>query len=356
MLHRDYENSPVDRTAGCNSAMVHGRILGDVLISLQQYVQTQGLDLMDEINELGLSFGASSQWGRHYVSLIDFSQLLSSLAIKLRDPCIGLSWCSRGGGPRENVLRLAVRYAATPQDGLQLIARFLEMAIDMKKCEVHFEGGETWLSWAFSPILVHQEHLSDGFATEYCRCFREEFGRFGGGPVRVELQRSAPENRGNFIRVLGVPVVFEASGNRLVFSSAAVAQANPRADAGLHDALVELSERRLADRIQRKDFISQVCDLIMQRIEQADINLEWVARELGMSPRVLQRKLAEKGTTFQELYDQMRCQFAGELLKNTDMPISEIAYRLGFSAVGNFTRAAKRWFGMPPKRWRQQQS
>ncbi|MEP1933647.1 MAG: helix-turn-helix domain-containing protein, partial [Roseibium sp.] len=57
-----------------------------------------------------------------------------------------------------------------------------------------------------------------------------------------------------------------------------------------------------------------------------------------------------------EIHDRMRRDLASELLRNTGAPISEIAYRVGFSATGNFTRAAKRWFGLPPKQWRQQEA
>nr|WP_281392988.1 helix-turn-helix transcriptional regulator [Roseibium litorale] len=77
-----------------------------------------------------------------------------------------------------------------------------------------------------------------------------------------------------------------------------------------------------------------------------------VARELGMSLRVLQRRLSETGHKFQELHDDIRRVLASDLLRVTALPVSEISYRLGFSAIGNFTRAARRWFGMPPREWR----
>jgi AraC-like DNA-binding protein len=62
--------------------------------------------------------------------------------------------------------------------------------------------------------------------------------------------------------------------------------------------------------------------------------------------------LAEQETSFQALYESTRRKIADELLSEANLPVSDIAYRLGFSAVGNFTRAARRWFDHSPSDWR----
>ncbi|MFD1696404.1 helix-turn-helix transcriptional regulator [Roseibium aestuarii] len=356
MLPRYQELSRIEGSRGCNPNYASARIHGGVLVSLDTYARDLGHDLLQVINELGLSFGAPSQWGGQYVSQVDFGHLLDELSVRVDDPCLGLNWCTRRPVSRERLIGLAARYAPTPLEALQMIARFLSIAIDTRRCEVEQEGDEVSLVWSFSPLLVRPEHLSDGLAAEFSSCFREEFGRSGCAPVRVELARRQPKVRGYYGSILGAPVQFEARSNRLVFSTPAMLRRNGAADPMLYDALVELCARRFADLQEHKDFVSQVSDVILARIDDVDLNLEVAARELGMSPRVLQRKLAEKSATFQDLYDRMRRELASELLRNTTVPISEIAYRLGFSAVGNFTRAAKRWYGVPPKRWRHTQA
>jgi AraC-like DNA-binding protein len=77
-----------------------------------------------------------------------------------------------------------------------------------------------------------------------------------------------------------------------------------------------------------------------------------VARQLHVSTRTLKRRLAEHGTTFTEIADDVRRQRALLLLENRELSISEIASRLGYTEVPNFTRAFKRWTGKTPAAYR----
>lgn len=71
-----------------------------------------------------------------------------------------------------------------------------------------------------------------------------------------------------------------------------------------------------------------------------------------MSEAGLQQKLAERGTGFQELLDETRCELAIGYLHQPALTITEIAFLLGFSDASNFTRAFKRWKGAPPSAFR----
>ena len=70
-----------------------------------------------------------------------------------------------------------------------------------------------------------------------------------------------------------------------------------------------------------------------------------VAHALNISIRTLQRELAGAGTSFRAVSDCARKQIALELLHDTDLPLTEAAFRLGFSELSAFSRAAKKWFG-----------
>ena len=78
-----------------------------------------------------------------------------------------------------------------------------------------------------------------------------------------------------------------------------------------------------------------------------------VANALAVSPRSLQRRLTESGTSYQRLLDEVRQQIARELLGATDLESGEIAFLLGFEEVNSFNRAFSAWEGTSPLRWRQ---
>src|SRR5262249_21828347 len=78
-----------------------------------------------------------------------------------------------------------------------------------------------------------------------------------------------------------------------------------------------------------------------------------IARRLGMSPRTLQRHLAGEGTTFKDLVADARMQLARNYLAQRRVPVTEIAFVLGFADVSAFSRAFKRWTGQSPRAYAQ---
>jgi AraC-like DNA-binding protein len=67
-----------------------------------------------------------------------------------------------------------------------------------------------------------------------------------------------------------------------------------------------------------------------------------------MSPRTLQRRLGEEGTTFRQVLAGTRLQLAEALLADGDLPVTAVALRLGFSETAAFSRAFRRWTGESP--------
>jgi len=74
---------------------------------------------------------------------------------------------------------------------------------------------------------------------------------------------------------------------------------------------------------------------------------------VGTSGRTLQRRLAEHGTSFNEVLDQTRFDVARQLLLDETIPISDVCYDVGYNDPGNFTRAFRRWTGVSPRQHRQ---
>jgi AraC-like DNA-binding protein len=74
-----------------------------------------------------------------------------------------------------------------------------------------------------------------------------------------------------------------------------------------------------------------------------------IARRLGMSPRTLGRRLAAEALTFSSVLDRLRADLARRYLQDKDLPISKIAWLLGYREVSAFTHAHKRWSGTTPR-------
>lgn len=76
------------------------------------------------------------------------------------------------------------------------------------------------------------------------------------------------------------------------------------------------------------------------------------ARRLGLSRRSLRRRLAEEGTGFRALLDEVRFGLVTGYLENTPLSLDEIAARTGFSDAANLSHAFRRWTGESPGGWR----
>jgi AraC-like DNA-binding protein len=172
-------------------------------------------------------------------------------------------------------------------------------------------------------------------------------------PIAVEFQHAEPADTSEHSRLFRCPVRFGASSNRLTFASSFLSLPIDKADASLCAVLDRHAEELLSKYPPRDSLLDQVQSIIANEFRGGDPSLERVADQLSLTPRTLQRKLHELGTSHNELLDQMRRQLAMRYLREPEMAICEVAYLLGFSEASSFHRAFKRWTGVTPKEFRE---
>ncbi|CAN5475939.1 hypothetical protein BH09MYX1_BH09MYX1_26360 [soil metagenome] len=93
---------------------------------------------------------------------------------------------------------------------------------------------------------------------------------------------------------------------------------------------------------------------VVARNDGLSSTLEDVARVLDSSTRTLKRRLAGEGTTFTAIIDELRRDEGMRLVESSDLKLELISQKLGYSDLGNFTRAYRRWTGKPPSLDRRQ--
>jgi AraC-like DNA-binding protein len=81
-----------------------------------------------------------------------------------------------------------------------------------------------------------------------------------------------------------------------------------------------------------------------------------VAERLGLTPRTLQRRLNDEGTSYSELVRHVQRRMAERLLSTPCRSITETSRTLGFSDVPSFCRAFSRWTGLTPSEFRARQA
>ncbi len=104
-----------------------------------------------------------------------------------------------------------------------------------------------------------------------------------------------------------------------------------------------------ASRPQENDFLSRFRAKVQENISNEDLSVEQIGSELGLSRVQLYRKIkALTGYSPVELVRITRLKAAEQLLKTSDLTVSEIAYKVGFGTPSYFSKCFKELFGRQP--------
>ncbi len=114
-------------------------------------------------------------------------------------------------------------------------------------------------------------------------------------------------------------------------------------------ALCYLSE---AQGRRAPDIADTVGRIVRQLLPSGELSAPLVADQFGIHPKTLQRRLVSAGTTYAQVVDGTRRELADRLLTGTDLPVAQVSRQLGYAEHSVFSRACRRWFGVPPTEYR----
>ena len=99
-------------------------------------------------------------------------------------------------------------------------------------------------------------------------------------------------------------------------------------------------------------FLKIVEDLVRDHLDNSDYNTEAICTSIGLSKKQLYRKVkALTGQTPLYFIRDIRLDAGRELLQNSDLNVSEIAYRVGFEDPNYFTRVFQKKYGVTPSKF-----
>jgi AraC family transcriptional regulator, regulatory protein of adaptative response / methylphosphotriester-DNA alkyltransferase methyltransferase len=105
--------------------------------------------------------------------------------------------------------------------------------------------------------------------------------------------------------------------------------------------------------VERRRQIFHEAVELLEREYGDGVTLDFAARELATSRRQLQRVLAEVGgTSFRQLLTEVRMRRARAALANGEGSVREVARSVGYDQAADFTKAFRRYHGVPPSRFR----
>lgn len=92
---------------------------------------------------------------------------------------------------------------------------------------------------------------------------------------------------------------------------------------------------------------------IVRRLPDGELKIRTVASDMNISPRTLQRRLAEHKSSFTAEVKKTRSELAERYLADKTLSITDVAFLLGFNDQGAFSNAFKQWHGVSPSKYQQ---
>ncbi len=176
-------------------------------------------------------------------------------------------------------------------------------------------------------------------------------------PREVRFSHRALGDIAGYERFFGCPVRFGAPDIAAVFRIEDLALPLPKADEQLGVYLRTLASEALAKRgVHEATQLGRIRQIIAEALQKGVPSLDEVARRLATSGRTLRRRLDENGTSFRTLLDETRAELARRYVRDPALPLSEVAFLLGFSEPSAFHRAFKRWTETTPAAWQSRAS
>jgi len=171
-------------------------------------------------------------------------------------------------------------------------------------------------------------------------------------PIEVHLSRDKPADKHVYKQFFNAPLKFESEHSGLLFPAHWLQQPVENADPELYRYLknqIDTLDHEYGD-----DLVDQVRRALHSALFIHQATADYIAALFSIHPRTLNRRLRSCGTSFQELADQCRFSLAQQLLENSSMQLTQIAATLNYADASAFSRAFRRWSGITPALWREQ--
>jgi AraC-like DNA-binding protein len=265
----------------------------------------------------------------------------------LGDDDLGIHLAERGvSADSFGVVGYLARASGSVREALLRAQRFRRLVKERGRLElVPSEGGATLIDCPDADVGAWPRAIAELSIANYVQLSRSWTGvRFV--PREARFQHARPRDTRELDRFFGCKLRFGQRDNALVLGRDALELPFLTAEPALGSYLEASALARL-EHMPAPTLVDEVRAAIGDGLRAGDFDIERVARRIGVTPRSLQRRLHDEGTSYRELIDAIRHKRAIDLMQR-GVSFVDIAERLGFSEARAFRRAFRRWTGLVP--------
>jgi len=321
------------------------------LNQLDRVIANRGGEPERLLSRYGLDIQALSDSAQS-MSVNDFNQLLNECSAELNAPDLGMTVGAMQELEMLGPLGVLLGNCNSTAEVINAIHLYL----------VCHNQSEHWQFTEYDRVIVVQrfdslDSMSD--TRQYkelaiTACYWLSRRLFGSGRFIewVELSHAPMAALPRYADIFSCQLMFNRERDALVLNKAALEVDLGKSILSLKaDALRRL---QLAKNSKRRSVVQQVELLIEQHLTSRPVTLDLVADEMTLQKRTLQRMLQKQGVVFRDLLNNIKHKNACWYLRSNVMAITQIAELLGYTDLGNFSRAFAKKSGCSPRQWRAQ--
>jgi AraC-like DNA-binding protein len=319
------------------------------------YVRDYLLDCGVDPDPIFAECGIESRKSEEYDCPLPVQQVatLFELAARYTDnPRIGMNMGQRYHYEGSSLLILAMLAAPSVAEGMKCLSRY-DQYVDTG-IETFFETGQP--TARFGARLIGGEEIRGDQINEYLLVFLAQAlfvaTRRRIPATEVWFCHSDRQNAAELEAFFGAPVKFGQNYNVLLFDRVYLGERFFSSNALLYEILTNALKTYFSSASQQSGFLDVVCREIIRCGSEESPSADLIASRLAISPRTLRRRLADHGYSFQDAKRLARENRAKYYLSHTSLPLSEIAFELGYSELSAFSRAFRSWVGVTPQAYR----
>jgi AraC-like DNA-binding protein len=289
------------------------------------------------------------------IPLARFVSFLEDAALAVEDPLLGAKLGARSRLEDLGPVGLIFLASANLQTALGQLKNFFPVLQGATRVELDARGAmPEYVYQILGHAIWPRRQDAELTLSATCSAIRSLLGE-GWSPVEVHFEHArAPHDTRQIgsalYEIFRAPILFGQPANRLILAPHDLVR--PVASRG--ESMAPHLERHLQDlmRTEQTRFdscASQVSNIISKRLGRTNLEVHSIADEIGLSPRTLQRRLAEEGTSLRDLVRRHRSHVVDRLLKDRKTKMTVIAHDVGYADATTFSRAFKSWSGATPR-------
>jgi AraC-like DNA-binding protein len=307
-----------------------------------------------DVDALALQVGLSTERLRDPDTRVPAEQGLELVAAAIAatgDDNLGLHLAELYEPGAFGVLDHLASSARTLRDAIDVLCRYERIHQNGMVTSLSVRGDKAVIDHAMLHPFAVPRQLSENTIANLVVIGRKLTG-LDFAPSEVWLAHPPPRDTSAHARFFRCPIRWRAPSDALFIDARLLDAPLLKTNSRLAELLDGYARELLGKLSVRGSFCDRVRERICVELPRGDASLRRTASGLGLSPRTLQRRLRQEGTSHEVLLDELRSNLSQEYLRQPDLGTEDVALMLGFSDSRAFRRAFKRWAGMSPSEFR----